>query len=217
MITWRTVNPNGSDGQGHEALSGRLSLRYKDDSKDIVLRGYASDEDAGGTGVIALSAGPTNALTGIDSRAGLNDRQFNSNRTEDVNLNAKGVNLQAKFDLNDEWKLVSISSWDKGHFDQPVFDWSASPVAIGDLGGDWYVEAEQYQQDLRVSYEGERANLIIGGYYGRDETHFDGFFNFYEELAPLDVFVAAGAVPIVASHEYDQIRTSKAIYAPWGL
>ena len=125
------VNPNGSDGQGGRSLAGRLSIRYKDDSKDLVLRGYVADEEAGGTGVIALAAGDANALTGVDNRAGLTDRQFNSNRTEDVKINAKGLILQAKINVSDDVEITSITAWDKGYIDQPVFDWSASPVAFG--------------------------------------------------------------------------------------
>ena len=77
----------------------------------------------------------------------------------------------------------------------------------------WLTESKQIQQDLRVSYTFDRGNLIVGGYYGEDETYADNHYHFYEDLAPLDVFVALGVVPIVANNEYTQVRKSKALYA----
>ena len=212
------VNPNGEDGQGGKSVAGRASMRYSNESVDVTLRAYTSNEDSGGTGVISLGSGPNgaNQLSGINPRMHpdtgqpLTDRQFNSSRTEDVKLDADGINLTAKIGLGDNLELTSITSWDQGSIDQPMFDWSASPVAMG--WGDWFTENEQLQQDLRLSWNYDRGNIIIGAYYGWDETIADNKFHFYEELAPLDLFVGLGVVPIVVNHYYEQERKSLAFY-----
>ena len=216
------VNPDGADGQGDDTTSARLSMRYSSDNLDVVLRGSYGNSEPGGTGVIALGSsgadGITNALSFYSRNAdpdnagsSLSDDEFNSNRTQDVEIEYKAASLQVKWDINDDWALTSITSYDEGFIDQSEFDWSASPVAMG--WGDWLTEHDQIQQDMRLSYTFERGNLILGAYYGEDTFEVNNFLHFYEELLPLDAFASLGVVPIVATNNYEQKRESKAVYA----
>lgn len=212
------VNPNGKDGQGTDGFAGRLSIRYANDKADIILRGYVSNEEAGGTGVIALGAlaDDRNALTGAcrcDANGGLplTDRQFDSSTTGDVDIESRGASLTANFQMSDSFELTSITSWDSGHMAQPEFDWSGSPVDIGH--GDWIARHEQVQQDMRVTYTFERGSFIVGGYYGWDETSVDNTYFFYNEITPIDALVALGVMPTTVFQNYDQVRKSLAFYA----
>ena len=211
------VNPNGEDGQGTNGLAGRLSLRYHTDKVDITGRFYTSNEEPGGTGVISLGSGPDgrNTITGgcrCDANEGrpLTDRQFDSSTTGDVDIESKGANLTAKIALSDNLELTSITAWDKGHIAQPEFDWSASAARIGH--GDWIANNEQAQQDMRLSYDFGRGNIIFGGYYGWDETNVDNTYFFYEDAPPVDALVALQVMPTTVYQNYDQVRKSLAFY-----
>ncbi len=211
------VNPNGKDGQGTDSLAARIAARFSNDRWDVIARAYFSNEKPGGTGVIALGSGPDNRniITGAcrcDANNGLplTDLQFDSSNTGDIDIDASGFNLTVNVGLTDSLDLVSISAWDESQIAQPTFDWSGSPVSVGN--GNWKADNEQLQQDLRLSWTFDRGNLIAGAYYGWDETQVRNDYYFYNEVLPIDALVALQVMPTNVYQTYDQERKSLALY-----
>lgn len=114
-------------------------------------------------------------------------RQFDNNG-EDVGLDVKTFNasLKMEYELSDELTLTSLTGYNKvnsslvtdgdyspGSFQASTFaTFPAGPVGIGIVNGgpvDFSFasagETEDWSQELRLAYDGDRFDIMVGGYY----------------------------------------------------
>ncbi|HRD45530.1 MAG TPA: TonB-dependent receptor [Caulobacter sp.] len=77
-----------------------------------------------------------------------------------------GAKLNVRWDINDDLRLVSLTSLNK-IVRKGVMDWAGAPanVLIQDADG----EIESFAQELRIEGGNDRVTWLVGGYYGRDE------------------------------------------------
>ncbi|ATQ41013.1 TonB-dependent receptor [Caulobacter mirabilis] len=77
-----------------------------------------------------------------------------------------GGKLNIRWDINDDLRLVSLTSYNKIER-KGVMDWAGAPynVLIQDADG----EIKSFAQELRVEGGNDRVTWLIGGYYGKDD------------------------------------------------
>jgi iron complex outermembrane recepter protein len=235
----------------------RGTLRVKpSDTVDLVLKGYAAKATGGqevplATGQSttndtinylspnfllgglfgALSAGGLLPTSYSATARGLNDRQVEADTVGNAISRAEGVVFNAKIELSDHLKLVSITGYDSGLYSQlNNTDCDATPLRLCSIG--YKSSFHAFNQDVRLDYSGDKFKFILGGYYGKDSVTADNrpdFFNILSDVRnavglPTSYFNPAGnfnggplsatSLPtgIRATQHFKQQRTSYAVY-----
>jgi iron complex outermembrane receptor protein len=142
---------------------------------------------------------------------------------------AKGGVFTGRFVLTDSLKLIAITGFDSGHYEQSSTDCDATPLRLCSIGYDSKFHA--FNQDARIDYASGPVKVIAGLYYGSDSittNNTPDFFNFLSDVNaalgnpstyfnPGGAFAAAlppGSLPtgIRAAQHFRQDRDSKAVY-----
>jgi len=176
---FQNVYPGGRDPQSTDSLQGRLTVRYRpnDGRLDLKLTAYGGRTDPTAVPVFGLDA----------ARAGLGFFQVDENRVGEFKTYADGVSANVAYSLNDQLKLISITSYDTGGQDlHQAAD--GSPADILDI--EWKSRFDQVSEEARLNYTGQKLTLIAGVYFGQDITVTDntfyigeaeGFFQHYRQ------------------------------------
>lgn len=189
-----TFNPTlNQDYATTDSVAGRLSLRLKPtDTLDINIKGYYAKNDPRqdlpyGIGYLQ---GRTDAAgySRFVPRPELGGRVLEQNEVQADTAGtyfteSKGLSLNIKADLTDRVSLTSITGFDKGHYKLSPFDCDGSPTNVCAIRYD--STSENFNQDLRLTYDGDSLKLIGGLYYGQDTivTHNEpDFFGFLRPL-----------------------------------
>lgn len=245
------INPGGAETYG-----GRLIIRAKPtETIDLKLKLYAARSEGGTETPIPTGQSKTNdlidytnpnfllgGLFGALSPAGLVPSSYSqSGRGLGINeieadtvgiakTRARGAVFDARFELSDNLKLVSITGYDDGLYQQTATDCDATPLRLCSIG--YKSKFHAFNQDVRLDYNGGRFKMIVGAYYGKDTVTADNtpdFFNFTSDVRaavglpntyfnPGGAFngtaLSAGSLPtgIRANQHFKQIRDSYAIY-----
>lgn len=237
-----SINGSGSSG-GDRVYAVRGILRWKlAPTVDISLKGYIGRSKGGYQAPIAVGVtadpdapitfGGLGAAFGLNySRAGLPKTQFEGNTTGIARNEASGAVLTAKIELADHFNFMTISGYDDGrYFQGPVTECDGTPIDVCAIGYDSKFKA--FNQDFRLSYDGERLKVIGGIYYGWDRINNNNHINFFGVLSgiraslglPATAFNPGGLfgalfpndtfpTPLKGEQYYDQTRRSRAIYA----
>ncbi|MFM2273860.1 MAG: hypothetical protein RL702_2925 [Pseudomonadota bacterium] len=189
-----TFNPTlNSWFSSSDSVAGRVSLRWKPSSDlDITLKGYFARNNpkadlAYGIGYLQ---GRTDAVgySRFAPRPELGGRILNQNEVEadtggTYYTASRGASLNVKWNLGSDVTLTSITGYDWGKYRLSPFDCDGSPVNVCAIRYD--STSKNFNQDLRLSYDGDRLSLIGGLYYGVDtiDTHNEpDFFSFLRPL-----------------------------------
>ncbi|MDT0508439.1 TonB-dependent receptor domain-containing protein [Novosphingobium sp. MMS21-SN21R] len=245
------INPGGA-----ETFGGRIIIRAQpSDRIDLRLKVYAAESEGGTETPLPTGQSRTSdlinytspnfllgGLFGALSPAGLVPASYSqSGRGLGINeieadtvgiarTRARGVVFDARFELSDNLKLVSITGYDDGLYQQTATDCDASPLRLCSIG--YRSGFHAFNQDLRLDYNGGRFKMIVGAYYGKDSVTADNtpdFFNFTSDVRtavglPASYFnpggafngagLSAGSLPtgIRATQHFKQERDSFAIY-----
>lgn len=198
------INPGGTQSYGM-----RLTMRFQpSDAIDLSLKLYGG-ESKGGTEV-PLATGQTKGSDVINytspnfllgglfsalgsagllptsysaSANGLDDREVEADTAGRSLSNARGVVFNAKLQLADHLRLISISGYDDGHYLQSTTDCDSTPLNICNIRYDSHFKA--FNQDVRLDYARGPIKAILGAYYGRDQIISDNkpqFFNFLSDV-----------------------------------
>src|SRR3546814_17772095 len=73
---------------------------------------------------------------------------------------ARGVVFDARFELSDRLKLISISGYDEGLYSQSQTDCDASPLRLCAIV--YRSEFNAFNQDVRFDYDGGPFKAILG-------------------------------------------------------
>jgi iron complex outermembrane recepter protein len=164
------------------------------------------------------------------SARGLSDREVEADTGGPAISRAEGVVFNAKIELADHLKLVSITGYDSGLYSQtPNTDCDATPLRLCSIG--YRSSFHAFNQDVRLDYASGPLKLIVGGYYGKDSVTADNrpdFFNILRDInkalgsvpgyfnpgGNFGALLPAGSLPtgITATQHFKQERTSFAIY-----
>src|SRR3546814_11794924 len=96
---------------------------------------------------------------------------------------ARGVVFDARFELSDRLKLISISGYDEGLYSQSQTDCDASPLRLCAIV--YRSEFNAFNQDVRFDYDGGPFKAILGAFYGSDKViaaNGPDFFNFLSDV-----------------------------------
>lgn len=204
----------GRDPGGTESFAFRFTARWAPtDSVDLSLKAYIGEAE-GGTEV-PLPTGQSKASDLIDytspnfllgglfgqlsqagllpasysaSANGLSDREIQADTVGIARSRARGVVFNAKVYLTDQLRLIAISGYDSGLYQQTQTDCDASPLRLCSIG--YKSRFNAFNQDVRVDYSDGPVKLIVGGYYGRDKVTADNTPDFFN--ATSDVRAALG-------------------------
>jgi iron complex outermembrane receptor protein len=240
-----------------ESWGVRAQVRYKPTSRvDLLLKGYAADATGGtetpiATGQSATSdtidyTNPTFLLSGLFSALaplgllptsysaaanGLTTQQVQADTVGKAASRSEGVVFTGRFTLTDDLKLINITGYDSGLYEQSSTDCDATPLRLCAIG--YQSRFEAWNEDARLDYSHGRLKAILGGYFGHDTIVSDNtpdFFNILSDVRsalglPPSYFNPGGnfngtllpatALPtgIRATQHYKQVRESYAVYS----
>lgn len=210
--------PGRGDPLDANILSGRASIRLKPtDGIDLNLRLFAqrSKNWQPASYMIGTGANGTNPVTNYNrNRLGWNQIELDTPRRNQIK--AKGAQFTARFELADGLSLQSLTYYDDATLNLGQ-DVDGSPINL--LNTYFNSQAEAFNQELRLSYEGKGFNFQGGGYYGVDRILVS---NQYEALgflrglgAPVDPTFQTGGATVL--QDYVQVRRSKAVFGQGDL
>ena len=249
---------SGKSPGGTKSYGLRGTFRWQaTDTVDLKLKVYASEAEGGTEPPIATGSSKTSdvinftnpnfllgglfaalAPAGLvpssysrDGR-GLGERQIENDTIGNALSRARGAVFDARIDLSDSLKLISVTGYDDGKYRQkPTTDCDGTPLRLCAIGYESKFHA--FNQDLRFDYDGGPFKAIVGAFYGRDYIkafNEPDFFNLLSDVRtavglPASFFnpggafngtaLSAGSLPtgIRAAQRFTQVRTSYAGYA----
>jgi len=245
------IQPGGTQSYGL-----RMTMRWKPvDTVDLKLKVYAAEAEGGTESALPTGSSRTsdvisytnpNFLLGSLFQAlapaglvpasysqagrglGLNEVELDT--VGIATTRARGAVFDARVDLTDTLKLISITGYDDGLYRQSQTDCDAAPIRLCALG--YRSEFSAFNQDVRLDFDGGPFKLIAGLFYGKDKLTSDNtpdFFNFLSDVRtavglPASYFnpggafngagLSQGSLPtgIRATQHFSQKRTSYAAY-----
>jgi iron complex outermembrane receptor protein len=246
----------GKDYGGYESYGFRGTLRFKpSETIDLSLKGYIAKSKGGTEGPIATGQSKTtdtinyrspnfllngifNALapagllpsTYSASANGLDDQEIQADTVGTAITEANGMVFNAKINLSDNLKLISISGYDDGRYLQSPTECDGTPLRLCAITYDSKFKA--FNQDVRLDFTSGTVKIIVGGYYGKDSVTANNkpdFFNFLRDVnaalgSPSGYFnpggafngtaLSAGSLPtgVTALQHFKQVRKSYAFY-----
>ncbi|MEY2942260.1 MAG: hypothetical protein RLY97_274 [Pseudomonadota bacterium] len=250
------LNKNsGISPGGNESYGFRGTIRFKPSAGvDLSLKAYAARSEGGTENALPTGQSqtsdvinyrnanfllaplfqalvPAGLLPGTYSASanGLTTQQLQVDTVGKAITRAEGVVFNAKIKLSDHLRLISITGYDSGRYQQTATDCDATPNRLCSIG--YASRFNAFNQDIRLDYSNGPTKFILGVYYGRDSITADNtpdFFNFLRDVNtavgspagyfnPGGAFGAAlppGSLPtgITATQHFTQVRKSKAIY-----
>lgn len=178
----------GRDLGGREQIGGRFSLDFDPiDRLRFELRAFHSEEDFRGPLYAAYKPEASSVLTPAGSYA---DDPYEV-RVNDVGLSQKsltGGSLKAVFDITDLLSVTSISGYVDYGFKSDNYDGDGTSHNLFSV--DRRENSETITQELMLSYDSDRFDWLVGGYYLREEAFND--FDAYADAVSLGVGVVDG-------------------------
>ncbi len=246
----------GRSPGGAKSYGARLTMRFKpSDAIDLKLKVYAAEAEGGAEAPLPTGSSKTsdiidytnpNFLLGglfsalapaglvpanySQSGRGLGLNEIEQDTIGVATTRARGVVFDARFELSDRLKLISVSGYDDGLYAQSQTDCDATPLRLCAIV--YRSEFSAFNQDVRFDYDGGPFKAIVGAFYGKDRVEADNrpdFFNFLSDVTaavglpptyfnPGGAFngtgLSAGSLPtgIRATQHFVQKRTSYAAY-----
>ena len=248
------ISPGGTESYG-----GRITVRFRPaEGIDLKLKGYFARNKGGAetpipTGqskandVISytspnfLLGGLVGALDGqvpglipasySQSGLGLGINQIQADTVGMARTQTNGVTFDARVQITDHLKFISVSGYDGGLYQQTSTDCDATPMRLCSIG--YKSTFHEFNQDVRFDYSRGPIKAIVGAFYGTDTitaNNTPDFFNFLSDVRaavglPATYFNPGGglngtalpatALPtgIRATQHFKQVRDSYAIYS----
>ncbi|WP_240223906.1 TonB-dependent receptor [Rheinheimera hassiensis] len=202
------IAPNQPDLNGIERLGIRPSLRFTPNDAltiDLVYN-YEKNSDSGTSFKsrnFAPTGGDTSPYSFVEASGSPVAQQVFGKSDLGIERTVKDANLTINWDLSKQWQLTSISA--KRSFDSlEVFDADGTQAWFLEFAED--ATGEQFSQELRLSYNGEKLKSFFGvSYFDEDgsqrvpfSTEESVFLNCMGMLgSPLPCINADGSVNIL--------------------
>ncbi len=167
------------------------------DNLEAVLVATFGDAEPIGAVPIVREFGPPDAAGNFANVFGYNREQFGANDKDEAASDQTGkfvsktddYTLTLTWQLADDLTLTSITGYAEGKLDIP-HDCDGHPVATCFVN--FTADYDQFNQDLRLTWIGDRSTLIAGVYYGEDQIDTLNNEVFFGPLADLAGFPTAG-------------------------
>ena len=211
--------PGKRDELATAMLAGRLSLLYTpNEDFEAILRAYTHDNDTQPYSVYSEVTIPD--FTGGLTREGLGFHETKSQRTDKYWKNSNtGFNLTMNWDLNDDYTLTSVTSYDEAELDYAADD-DGLEYAL-DESNMYAKNIKQTIQEFRLVSELDGPfNWIAGLQYTSDEmdnstiiwTLDDEALGFVDTMSSVLGTPSTGGRGFHFGNFYHQDRKSKAVY-----
>ncbi len=189
-----TFNPTlNQDFATTDSYAGRLTFRIKpSDRLDITMKGYFSKNDPKqdipyGIGYLAgrTNAGGYSRFAPRPELGGrtLRQNEIQANTAGEYYTASRGASMNITAELTDNLTLTSITGYDKADYRLSPFDCDGSPIDICAIR--YNSQSENFNQDLRLTYDSDKLKLIGGLYYGKDTIDTQNEPDFFGFLRPL--------------------------------
>ncbi len=132
--------------------------------------------------------------------------ETNANSLNDIT--SYGFMLRADWMISPRWSLESITAYREMEFDL-VLDTDGSPLPLIDVA--LFQDQEQFSQEVRLSYQGERVNATAGVFYFDDEDRTLSGFDAHS--ASIFGFPLTFFAPGAQLADTDQTTESIAVFA----
>lgn len=229
----------GDDYRANDSQAARASLLWLvNDDIELSVRAYYSDAEADGDAAIGLGVMPGGTDISGYSGADLDFWESEAGQNGDYGASGDGLAATLTWTLNEQLELTSITAFDQGDF-RVEQDADGGPADIFNIT--WSADYDQFNQELRLKWEGDSVRVTAGVYYGTDDVDTRNHYNFFGMLGnPIFGFVfppnfpaaqaalASGNVPfglvgnlsaMNVAHRFDQSRDSQAVFgeAAWDI
>jgi len=177
-------------------LRATFVLTPGDDFEAILVGAFGKSKPIGSVPIVR-EFGPPDAAGNYTNTFGYNREQFGANRDDEAASDSTGefvskahdYTLTMNWDISDKLRLSSISGYNDGDLEIP-HDCDGHPVATCFV--DFTADFDQFNQDLRLVWSGERTTVIAGVYYGEDQIDTLNNEVFFGPLTGLAGFPTAG-------------------------
>jgi iron complex outermembrane recepter protein len=204
------IYPSQPASNSTDSVAARLIYKIKpNDRLDIMFKWSGDNAQPTQAGVYDLGTGGVNGrpadynsvLDYSRQEHGLSFWQIDSARLGYNLVRNNGAELIIKYDINDQLALTSLTSYNlsNAEFTQEGTG-VASTVLVQPLDTLYGNKFTMLNQELRLSYAGERTKLQTGLYYGYDKDASNSYYWLFDGGADI--------------HQYfDQTRKSSALFA----
>lgn len=138
--------------------------------------------DTNGDGVTENVFGYSRAMFNLD------DDEVVTDQNGKYKTSAEDYTLKLDYSLSDSLSLTTITGYQEGDYDI-ANDCDGMPIAA--CYAHFRSDFEQFNQDLRLTWENEKTKLIVGAYYGKDEVYTNNDQTFFAPLEDLAGIPAA--------------------------
>ncbi|TVQ44892.1 MAG: TonB-dependent receptor [Gammaproteobacteria bacterium] len=112
----------------------------------------------------------------------LSDKEVQSETGNRYFTSSTGGSLTIQHEF-DAFTLTSITGFDTSEYRLSPFDCDGSPFDTCSIR--YFSESDNFNQDLRIDYQGERLRVLAGAYYGVDRIDTENDADFFGFLRPL--------------------------------
>lgn len=182
-----------------DTYAGRASLRWKPtETIDVNLKGYFARDNplAPNPYAIGQLAGDRDVLgysrfdPAQNGGRALGKDEVAADTGGHYYTASRGFSLSIAADLADNLTLTSITGYDWGKYSNSPFDCDGSPNDVCALR--YNSTSRNFNQDLRLTYQADKLNLVAGVYYGKDTIKTRNEIDFFGVLEPLLRSAGAG-------------------------
>jgi iron complex outermembrane recepter protein len=230
---FKSVVPGVEPLNGVDAKAARLSVLYKPTDTLSVLFKVAVTK-SGGTpyGAKAINAdNDPNSPTYIGTAANYGWWSGGAKYAIHKKLDNDSASLKIDWNLSDHLTLTSVTGFDYGYWwersdDGALWKTDAGTVLHIDDPNLYSSSINSFSQELRIaSHDTGGFGWMAGAFYGRDNTHYNEAFHFFDSTVQgyFTVPQADGSSLSLWGYDefnqFDQIRVSKALFlnANWNL
>ena len=218
-----SVVPGVKSLNGVDAYGGRLSLLYKPSNAFSALFKVAVTRSGGspyGAHAINVDNDPTSpTYVGTAGNYGW----FNSGAKYaiDKQLDHDNAVLKIDWQINEHYTLTAVSGYDYGKWyersdDGALWKTDAGATIHIDDPNLYASSINAYSQEIRIaSHDTGAFGWLAGAYYGKDTTHYNEEFHFFDSTVQGYFVDPATNTSLWGYDEYnnfDQDRTSKALF-----
>lgn len=189
---WQFNPAQNRDAGTTNTYAGRASLRWKPvETVDINLKGYFARDNPRAPNPYAIGqlAGDRDVLgysrfdPAQNGGRALRRNEVAADTGGNYYTASRGFSLSIAAELSDNLSLTSITGYDWGKYSNSPFDCDGSPNDVCALR--YNSVSRNFNQDIRLTYQTDRLNLVAGGYYGKDRIKTRNEIDFFGVLEPL--------------------------------
>jgi iron complex outermembrane receptor protein len=165
----KNIYPGQPDANSRDSLAGRLIIRAKPTDKlDITLKLTAATSDPTQAAAFHRNDG-SGVSTYHREDDGLSFYETNQPSMGRSKVKNKGVQLNVNLELTDSLSLQTLTAYDRAK--QGLTQEGSGTPVVGFLQTNYVDTYNQFNQEIKLSYDSDRTKVQGGVYYGWDKIN----------------------------------------------